>query len=216
MPYFTLIDNIKCFECGEHVPFESLEDHMVRFHGYVKCSLCNQVFNIQKLDEHNNRYHQLKKNNYSNIFNCAECNAEISLLEYGQHLLLKHDFAECGICGILCSQKAFDKHMMESHKQAKCDVCQDYCENLEAHLLEKHQKTICTECELLISAQDILFHLKEIHGYIICEICKTPIKPSGLEGHMRAHDMSMCPACSGFYLNQVLEQHLLESHNKKI
>ncbi len=132
---------------------------MIRFHGYIKCSLCNQVFSLQRLEEHNNRYHQLKEYNTSNIFKCVECNTEVSLLEYGKHLLLKHDFTECGICGILCSQKTFEKHMMESHMRAKCDICQDYCENLETHLLEKHDKTICTECELLISVQSILSHV---------------------------------------------------------
>src|SRR5450759_2566141 len=150
MPYFTLIGNIRCFECGENVPFEIFEDHMIRFHGYVKCSLCNQVFSLQRLEEHKNRYHQVKEYNISNIFKCVECDTEI-------------------------------------------------------HLFEKHEKTICTECELLISAKSILYHLKEIHGYVICEICRTPVKPSDLKDHMNVHDMSICPACSSFYSNQVLD-----------
>ncbi len=114
MSYFTL-DNVKCFECGEHVPILNLEEHVLRSHGYVKCLQCDQLINSNRWAVHNERYHTEANILISQKFNCAECGAEISFLDFGKHLLLKHDFAECSVCRTLCPEKYLEKHMIVSH-----------------------------------------------------------------------------------------------------
>ena len=101
MSYFTL-DYVKCFECGEHVPILNLEEHVLRSHGYVKCLQCDVLINPNRWAAHNERYHNTQANTLtSQKFNCAECNEEVSFLDFGKHLLLKHDFVECNICRTL-------------------------------------------------------------------------------------------------------------------
>lgn len=190
MTFFSLLDNVRCFECGEPVPIPNLEEHMTVSHGYVKCQKCDQLFIPYRFDEHIRRYHKIEETPVDIKFACVECNEKVSFVELGKHLLIKHNYAECG-------------------------VCSGYFKDLEKHLDEKHGKTICIECGMLAGLHDIVSHLKNSHAYIQCDVCEEPVKPGILKGHMQVHGMVECQVCSGFYLGDMLEAHLLEAHNKK-
>lgn len=215
MTFFSLLDNVRCFECGETVPIPNLEEHMTMSHGYVKCQKCDQLFIPYRFDEHIRRYHKTDETPLDIKFACVECNEKVFFVEFGKHLLIKHNYAECGVCHLLCPEKDLEKHMGASHRLRKCVVCSGYFKDLEKHLDEKHGKTICIECGMLASSHDIVSHLKNSHAYIQCDVCEEPVKPGILKGHMQVHGMVECQVCSGFYLRDMLEAHLLEEHNKK-
>gem|GEM_PF-4181697 len=51
MTFFSLLDSVRCFECGETVPIPNLEEHMSASHGYVKCQKCDQLFIPYRFDD---------------------------------------------------------------------------------------------------------------------------------------------------------------------
>lgn len=215
--FTTLSDDVSCFECGRPVPYESLEDHMIGSHAYTRCPQCNLLFNLYRLEEHIKRYHDKHEKNYTDeTFKCAYCDEKVSFSDFGRHLLAEHNYRECPVCRLLCNEKDLESHMNISHKLIKCQICWEYSKNHEDHLSHKHGKITCHECDTLVSTHEFSHHLKYVHAYTLCEVCSKPIKPSGKNNHMQAHDMAPCPVCFEFFLNNRLELHLSDSHNKRI
>jgi len=76
----SLLCSVNCFECGDPVPFQSLDEHMIESHGYIKCPACSGFFG--NLDAHIDKDHGKKL--------CSECGVVMDEKRLGSHIKNSH------------------------------------------------------------------------------------------------------------------------------
>ncbi len=211
MPNYTLSDDFSCFECGEPVPFESLEDHMIKSHGYIRCPQCDQLFNFCRLDEHNKQYHNKLENGKTM---CPECEVLISTHDISDHLKVTHAYISCEVCTQPIKPAGLKDHMLV-HDMTICPLCDGFflVQWLESHLLDIHNKRTCPKCAGLIEIENFNVHIKTMHFYIECEVCGFLESPIKMDLHLReVHNFKPCPRCGILMDEKKLKNHIKNAH----